>query len=186
MKKAIILFIVIILSYGMTRAQDKITLNVKDIYPGITKYIKKNYEGYKAVEAYKYYPAYVMTIRKGDATEKLVFNTDGKFLYKATEADKSKVSLQTRYTLSLNEVVSGIKKYIKNNFEGYILTEAFRYDEVYTTMIVKGAESETLLFDKEGKFVMKTPAPLPGGQTKKTESVPANQKDPKMADTAKN
>jgi hypothetical protein len=185
MKKAVILFIFTILSYGITQAQDKITLNVKDLNPGITKYIKKNYEGYKPVEAYQYDPAFVMIIRKGDVREQLVFDRTGKFLYKATEADKATISFQTRSTLSLNEVDIGITKYIKKNFDGYKLTEAFKYDEVYTTKIFKGADSETLLFDKDGKFVMETPSPLPAGQTRKNDSIPAKKEEPITADTTK-
>jgi hypothetical protein len=185
MKKAVILLILTILSFSMTQAQDKITLNVKDLNPGITKYIKKNYEGYKPVEAYQYDPAFVMIIRKGDVREQLVFDRTGKFLYKATEEDKATISFQTRSTLSLNEVDIGITKYIKKNFEGYKLTEAFKYDEVYTTKIVKGAEAETLLFDKDGKFVMNAQAPKPAEQTKKTDSIPSKKEEPKQVDSTK-
>jgi DNA replication protein DnaD len=172
MKKAVALYSLVFLFSWMIQAQDKTTMSVKDLNSGIEKYIKKNFEDYKIVEAYHYPLVYLMTIKKGDQTEKLVFDLDGKFQFKATEADKAKVELQTRSTLSLKEVKSDITKYIKKNFDGYNLTEAFMFDEVYTTKITKGAESETLLFDKEGKFVKKVVAPAPAEQPKKPDSVP--------------
>ena len=146
-------------------------MNVKDLNSGIEKYIKKNYEGYKAVEAYKYDPALVMTIVKGDVTEKLVFDVKGKFQFKATEADKAKVANQTRSTMSLKDVDRGITKYIKKNFEDYKLTEAFMYEEVYSTKIVKGDATETLIFDKDGKFVKKVAPTAASAQPKKADSV---------------
>lgn len=185
MKKLLTLFLVTFLFNGMIQAQEKTTLNVKDLNSGIEKYIKKNYEGYKAVEAYKYDPVLVMTIKKGEATEKLVFDIKGKFQFKATEADRAKVALQTRTTMSLKDVESDITKYIKKNFEGYKLTEAYIFEEVYTTKIVKGDATETLLFDKEGEFVKKVTAPVPAAPPKKADSVPAKKEDPKKADTTK-
>jgi TusA-related sulfurtransferase len=185
MKKSFTMIIIAFLLSGMIQAQEKTTLSVKDLNSDIEKYVKKNYKDYKIVEAFNYSLVYVMTIKKADATEKLIFDRDGKFLNKATEADKAKVALQTRSTLSLKEVKSDITKYIKKNFEGYNLTEAFMYDEVYTTKITKGAESETLLFDKEGKFVMKVVPPKPVEQPKKADSVAAKPAEqPKKADTA--
>jgi hypothetical protein len=80
----------------------------------------------------------------------------------------------------LKEVKSDITKYIKKNFADYQFTEAFMYDEVVTTKIVKGAETEKLVFDKEGKFVMKVEPVKPAEQPKKADSVPA-----KPADTTK-
>jgi TusA-related sulfurtransferase len=185
MKKSFTMIIIAFLLSGMIQAQEKTTLSVKDLNSDIEKYVKKNYKDYKIVEAFNYSLVYVMTIKKADATEKLIFDRDGKFLNKATEADKAKVALQTRSTLSLKEVKSDITKYIKKNFEGYNLTEAFMYDEVYTTKITKAAESETLLFDKEGKFVMKVVPPKPVEQPKKADSVAAKPAEqPKKADTA--
>jgi hypothetical protein len=185
MKKAVTLFAMFFLLTGMIRAQERMTMSVKDLNSDIEKYIKKNFEGYKIAEAYHYPLVYVMTVQKGDLTEKLVFDNEGKFQFKATEADKAKVSLQTRSTLSLKEVNSDITKYIKKNFEGYKHTEAFMYDEVYTTKITKGAESETLLFDKEGKFVKKVVASVPAGQPNKADSVPVKKEEPVKADTTK-
>ena len=185
MKKLLTLFLVTFLFTGMIKAQEKTTMSVKDLNSDIEKYIKKNFKDYKVVEAFNYSLIYVMTVTKGDSTKKLVFDDNAKFLYKATEADKAKVSLQTRSTLSLKEINSDITKYIKKNFEGYKLTEAFMFEEVYTTKIVKGDATATLLFDKEGKFVKKVTAPVPVAAPKEVDSVPAKKDDPKKADTTK-
>ena len=77
--------------------------------------------------------------------------------------------------MSLKDVESDITKYVKKNYEGYKLTEGFKYDEVYVTKVVKGAENETLLFDKDGKFEMKVAAPKPTEQTKAADSVPVKK-----------
>jgi hypothetical protein len=185
MKKVFTLFIIAFLFSGMIQAQEKTTMSVKDLNSDISKYIKKNYKDYKTMEAFKYELVYVMTIRKGDATDKLVFNREGKFQYKATEADKAKVSFQTRSTMSLKDVESDITKYIKKNYEGYKLTEAFRYDEVYVTKIIKGDDAESLIFDKEGKFEKKVAAPQAAEETKKADSVPPKAGETKNADTTK-
>ena len=86
---------------GMIFAQEKNTLNVKDLDSGIEKYVKKNFDGDKIVEAYKFDVVFEMKIQKGSKTEKLVFDRKGNFLYKMTEEDKSKVTLQTRSTMAL-------------------------------------------------------------------------------------
>lgn len=185
MKKAITLSLFLLLFAGMIQAQEKTTLSAKDLNSDIEKYIKKNFKDYKIVEAFLYSPVYVMTIQKGELTEKLVFDRDGKFQFKATEADKAKVALQTRTTLSLKEVNSDITKYIKKNFEGYKPTEAFFYDEVFTIKIMKGAETETLLFDKEGKFIKKIAPVSPAAQPAKSDTVPVKKEESKKADTIK-
>ena len=65
MKKAFTLFIMAFLLTGLIQAQEKSTLNVKDLNSSIEKYIKKNYEGYKTVEAFKYGAVYEMKTSKG-------------------------------------------------------------------------------------------------------------------------
>ena len=185
MKKAVVLIIITILFSGISKAQEKTTMNVKDLDSGIEKYIKKNFEGYKITEAFNYAVVFEMKIQKGNETDKLVFDRKGNFLYKKTEADNAKVKLQTRSTMALKDVESDITKYIKKNFEGYKLTEAFMYDEVYVTKIVKGADSEMLVFDKDGKFEMKVAATKPTQQPKKADSVPVKKEEPKKADTTK-
>jgi uncharacterized protein YlbG (UPF0298 family) len=184
MKKAIALFIITFLLSGMGNAQEKTTLNIKDLDSGIEKYVKKNFDGYKITEAFKYEVVFQMKIQKGNEAEKLVFDRKGNFLYKMTDADKAKVSLQTRSTMAIKDVESDITKYIKKNFEGYKLTEAYQYDEVYATKIMKGAESEMLVFDKDGKFVMKA-APKPVESKLKADSVPVKKEEPKKADSVK-
>jgi len=185
MKKAITLFIITFLFGCMIHAQEKTTLNVKDLNSDIEKYIKKNYKDYKTVEAFKYEVTFEMKIVKGADVERLVFDKEGKFLLKKTEADKAKVSLQTRSTMALKDVESDITKYIKKNFEGYKLTEAFKYDVVYVAKIKKGAETETLLFDKDGTFEMKVVAPKPVESAKKADSVAPKAGETKKADTTK-
>jgi hypothetical protein len=184
MKKLFTLFTIAFLLSGMIIAQEKTTLSIKDLNSGVEKYVKKNFKDYKIVEAFDYPLVYVMTIKKGELTEKLIFDSDGKFISKATEADKAKVALQTRSTMSLKDVKSDITKYIKKNFADYQHTEAFMYDEVVTAKIVKGADAETLVFDKEGKFVMKVAPAKPVEQPKKADSVPAKPAETKKADTA--
>jgi len=185
MKKASTLIILSILFCGLIQAQEKTTLSVKDLNSDIEKYVKKNYKDYKILEAYHYSLVYVMTVTKGDVTEKLIFDRDGKFVNKATEADKAKVALQTRTTLSLKEVKSDITKYIKKNFEGYKHTEAFMYEEVYSTKIAKGPDTETLIFDKDGKFLKKMAPAAASVPAAKSDSVPVKKEEPKTADTAK-
>jgi hypothetical protein len=174
MKNALALISMIFLLSITAKAQEKTTMNVNDLNSSIEKYIKKNYEGYKITEAFKYALVYKMNVKKADTTVALVFNEKGAFLYKKTEADKSKVSLQTRTTIALEDVESNIPKYIKKNYAGYKLTEAYRYDEVYTTKIVKGADHQTLVFDKDGKFIKKETAGMPDQHTAhemKTDSI---------------
>jgi hypothetical protein len=185
MKKSFTFFIISMLFSGMIIAQDKTTLNVKDLNSDIGKYIKKNYEGYKTLEAFHYSAVYVMTIQKGESTDKLVFDPEGKFLFKATEADRAKVSMQTRTTLSLKEVKSDITKYIKKNYEEYKLREAFMYEEVYSAKIVKGDAAETLIFDKDGKFVKKVAPTVPAEQPRKADTAAAKKEEPKKVDTTK-
>ena len=132
MKKASKLFMITFLLSGMIFAQEKTTLNVKDINSSIEKYVKKDFKGYKISEAFIYEVVFAKKIQKGSETENLLFDRNGKFLYKKTEADNAIVSLQTRSTMALKDVESNITKYIKKNFEGYKLTEAFRHNEVYT------------------------------------------------------
>ena len=173
---------------GMIQAQEKTTLNIKDLNSDIQKYVKKNYEGFKITEAFKYDVIYEMKIQKGSSSEDLVFDKEGKFLYKKAEAEQGAVTLQTRSTMSLKDVESDITKYIKKNFEDYQVKEAFIYDEVYTTRIVKGAENETLVFDKDGKFIMKGPAPESAKEPVKTDTVsskPVKTGEPAKADTIK-
>ena len=183
MKKVVTLFIITFLLSGMMLAQQKTTLSLKDLNSSIEKYIKNNYEGYKAIEAFKYEVIYEMKTQKGDATEWLLFDKEGKFMKKETEADKGKMTGQIRMTMALKDVSSDITKYIKKS--EYKLTESYMYDEAYEVKIMKGNDAQTLLFDKEGKFVMKVEAPKPAEQPKKADSVPAKKEEPKKADTTK-
>jgi len=183
MKKVITLFALSYLFLGMIQAQEKITLSLKDLNSGVEKYIKKNFEGYKAVEAFRHSAFYEMKTQKGDAVEWLLFDQKGKFLKKETEADKAKKPLQIRTTMALKDVENDITKYVKKS--EYKLTEAYVYEEAYEVKIMKGNDNQTLLFDKDGKFQMKVVAAAPAAQPKKADTVPAKKEEPKKADTTK-
>ena len=182
MKKVFSVFIIAFLFSGIIQAQEKITLNVKDLNSDIEKYIKKNYKDYKTVEAFKYDVLYEMKTQKGDASEWLLFDKKGKFLNKETGSRKEKMPSQIRTTMATKDVSSAITKYIKNT--GYKLTESYMYDESTEVKIMKGSDAPTLLFDKDGKFVAKVVAPAPAVQPKKADTVPAKKGEPKK-DTVK-
>jgi len=183
MKKAITLLSMIFLLSGMIQAQVKTTISVKDLNSGIEKYIKKNFDGYKAIEAFKYEAVYEMKTQKGDAIEWLLFDQKGKFLKKETGSMKDKMSSQIRTTLATKDVSNDITRYIKKT--EYKLTEAYMYDEATEVKVMKGNDAQSLLFNKDGKFIMKLVAPKPAETTKKADSVPAKKEEPKKADTTK-
>jgi len=183
MKKVFTLFIITFLFSGMMQAQEKATLNIKDLNSDIEKYIKKNYKDYKTVEAFKYEAVYEMKTQKGDASEWLLFDKKGKFLNKETASRKEKMPSQIRTTLATKDVDKDITKYIKNT--GYKLIEAYMYNESYEVKIQKGNDAPTLLFDKDGKFEMKVAAAAPAVAPRKADSVPAKKEEPKKAETAK-
>jgi hypothetical protein len=189
MKKALTLLSMFFLFSIITHAQEKVTIDVKDLNSDIEKYVKKNYEGFKITEAFKYDVVYEMVLHREGTDISLIFNKKDEFLYKKSEADKGKLAFQTRTSMALDNVESDITKYIKKNYEGYKLTEAYKYDEVYITKIVKGDDHEILLFDKDGKFEKKKAA-SPAKQTAhKTDSVPAphgGNTEPAKTDTTKN
>jgi hypothetical protein len=183
MKKLIGLFILAFLFSGLAQAQQKSTLSIKDLNSNIEKYVKKNFEGYKIVEAFKYEPVYEMKTQKGDAVEWLLFDAKGKFLNKEAGTAKDKMPAQVRVTMAPKDVNSDITKYIKKS--EYTLKEAYMYDEAYEVKIMKGNDNEMLMFDKDGKFVMKGVAPAAAEQPKKADSVPVKKEEPKKADTTK-
>jgi hypothetical protein len=171
MKKVFTFFVISFFCVGMMHAQEKTTLSVKDLNSDIEKYIKKNYEGYNITEAFKYEAFYEMKVQKGDAIEWLLFDNKGNFTKKLTETDQAKLPVQLRTTIATKDVSSNITKYIKKST--YELKESYMYDESYQVKIMKGNEVDNLLFDKEGKFIMKIVPPAPAAQ-------------PKTADTAVN
>ena len=181
MKRAITIFIISFLFAGYAHSQAKATLSVKDLNSGIQKYIKKNYEGFKAVEAFEHEALFEMKTRKGDVQEWLLFDKKGKFIRKESGSMKDKMASQMRTTLAIKDVESDITKYIKKT--EYDLTEAYMYEETTEVKIIKGNESHTLLFDKEGNYLMMVLAPKPAEHPKKADSVPAKKEEPKKADT---
>ncbi|HTX88430.1 MAG TPA: hypothetical protein VMC08_05525 [Bacteroidales bacterium] len=177
MKKMIFITGIVLLLSGITVGQVKTSMAVKDLNSSITKYIKKNYVGYKSTEAFKYDICYEINIVKGTATEGLVFDSKGKFLTKRT-ADI--IPVRTRSTIALKDVNNDIQKYIKKNYDGYKITEAYLYDLAYSVKINKENASETLLFDKDGNFEKKLAEPAGMKETpKKADSVPAKQEEKK-------
>jgi hypothetical protein len=183
MKKVVTLFMsAFLLSAGLVHAQERSTLSIKDLDSGIEKYIKKNYEGYRPVEAFKHEAVYEMKTQKVDAVEWLLFNQKGKFVKKEAGSKKDKMPSQMRTTLATKDVPSEITKYIKNT--EYNLIEAYMYEEVTEVRIMKGAETERLVFDKDGEFLMKA-TPKPVEPAKKADSVPMKKEEPKKADTVK-
>jgi len=174
-----------LMSSGILLAQERTTVNVKDLPSGVEKYLEKNYKDFKTSEAYKYNLFYEIVVQNQSLKESLLFNRENTFVRKKTEADKTKVPMQMRSTLSVDEVESDITKYIKKNMEGFKVVEAYRYNEVYGTKIMKGAESHTLLFDKEGAFVRVVPPPPPAPpKAPKPDSMPVPPPPP--MDTVKN
>ena len=165
MKTAVTIFIMFFLSCGLLQAQGKVTMNVGDLNSNIEKYVKKNFEDYKIVEAFKYDISYEMKIQKGDLVEWLIFNKDGKFLNKKEEANTENLALQTRTTMALKEINKDITKYIEKYYVDYNVAEAFMYDEIYIVKIIKGTETQTLRFDKEGEFEANVTGPKPAEQT---------------------
>ena len=175
--------LITVLSSGILQAQERTTVNVKDLPSGIEKYLEKNYKEFKTNEAFKYNLFYEVVVQSQTAKESLLFNRENTFVRKKTEADKAKVPMQMRSTISLDEVESDITKYVKKNMEGYKVVEVFRYNEVYTTKIIKGTEIHTLMFDKDGAFVRVVPPPPPAPPAApKPDSVPAA---PATPDTTK-
>jgi hypothetical protein len=67
-----------------------------------------------------------------------------------------KVINQPRTTMSLKDVDKSITKYIKKSHEGFTLTEALRYDEVYVVKLMKDKEILWLLFNSKGEFMDKS------------------------------
>jgi hypothetical protein len=155
MKKSIVLWFVTSLLAGFTYAQEKISMNVNDLDKHIEKYIKGHYENHKTVEAFKYEVTYLVVIQKGDSSESLIFDKDGKFVYKMNADFPKKVALQPKSTMSVDDVKKDIDKYVSKTYEDFKITQAHKYDLVYTAKVAKDAEEVTLLFNADGDFVNK-------------------------------
>ncbi len=153
MKKIVLLSVCIIALTVLAQAQLKTSLAVKDLNKTIQKYIKNHYETHQTAEAYKYNTVYLMRVQKGDSSIRLVFNQDGDFQSIKPDDFEEKVKLQTKTTMSADDVDKSITKYIKKNYEGFALATAVSYDPVYTVKMVKGEEIVWLLFDSKGNFL---------------------------------
>jgi len=177
MKKAFTLICTGFLLSGLLVAQEKTTLSLKDLDSGIEKYIKKNYEDYKAVEAFNYGVIFETKALKGDASDWLLFDAKGKFLKQESETERDAMTLQVRTTLAVKDAPGDITSYAKKN--DYKLSECYMYDEAYEVKIMKGNDSQTLLFDKDGNFVKTVIAPTPPEKPATQDSVPAKSEDEK-------
>lgn len=153
MKKVIVLLLAVCITGLKVSAQDRVSLNVNDLSKQIEKYIKNHYETHQTVEAYKYNTVYLMGIQQGDSTIELVFDHDGKFMYTKPADFKERVGLQSKTTMSLNDVDKQITKFIKKSYEGFTLRSALKYDIVYTVRVAKGDEKLWLLFNSKGDFM---------------------------------
>jgi hypothetical protein len=203
MKKSIVLCFIILLLGGYTYAQEKFSMNVNDLDKHSEKYIKGHYENYKIVEAFKYEVTYLIIIQRGDSTESLVFDRDGKFVYKSNTDFAKKMALQPKSTMSVGDVKKDIDKYVSKNYEDFKITQAHKYDLVYTAKLAKDAEEITLLFNADGNFVNKVdpeakpapataakpadaPAPAPAKQMEAAKPVePAAKPAEKPTETGK-
>jgi uncharacterized protein YlbG (UPF0298 family) len=153
MKKIILLAATMLMIVAWTQAQVKSTLAVKDLNKTIEKYIKNHYETHQTVEAYAYNTVYLMKVQRADSSLWLVFNQNEDFQSpKPADFDK-KVEFQTKSTMSVDDVDKSITKYIKKNYEGFELTQALRYDMVYTVKLAKAEAIVWLLFDSKGGFL---------------------------------
>jgi uncharacterized protein YlbG (UPF0298 family) len=153
MKRTLLLFASTLMLTSLVQAQVKTTVDVKDLNKSIEKYIKNHYETHQTVEAYAYNTVYLMNVQRADSSIWLVFNQDGDFQStKPADFDK-KVDFQTKSTMSVGDVDKSITKYIKKNYEGFSLTQALRYDLVYTVKLAKGEAIVWLLFDSKGNFL---------------------------------
>ena len=189
MKTTISFLIAICLWIGLAQAQDKTTLSVKDLNSNIEKYIKKNYKDFKTVGAFKHDAYYEMLVKKGDVGEMLIFDANGKFIKKKDLPEKEAMPLQSKSTMALKDVNSDITKYIKKNYEGYKITEAYLFDVAYTANIAKASEHKTLLFDNNGGFIKEIPqedAPVAKEKAVKADTIkPEGAKEAEKADTTK-
>ncbi len=70
----------------------------------------------------------------------------------------------TKVSVKVTELQKSITDNVAKDFPGFTIKEAFSVtkdtDVTYEVIIVKGTTSETLVYDKEGKFVKKL-APMP-------------------------
>lgn len=100
MKKSILL-LATILAFTITNAQQKTSMKVEELQKAITKHIKKNYVGYKTIEAYKVDTkgiiSYEVIVEKTTNKLDLYYDNDGKFLRKEVEK-KTKTVPKTNKT----------------------------------------------------------------------------------------
>ena len=152
--KTIFTFCVItLLTISILQAQEKTTMEVKDLQSTSTKYIKKNYKDFTTTEAYQFNPIYAVNIQNGDTTKGLAFDNEGKFIYIMNEEMESKVSMQPNIKMAIADLDKGIDKYVKKNYEGYKIISAINYQMVYSAKVVKGSEEVVLLFNESGEFM---------------------------------
>jgi len=85
----------------------------------------------------------------------------------------------TKVTVKKDDLPKAITEHISRDYSGYMIKEATRVTEnnmiTYDVMIHKGSSMETLVFDKEGKFLRTMPQPTA------TTNMPAKKPEDKSA-----
>jgi hypothetical protein len=95
------------------------------------------------------------------------------------------VSAQTKTELKPADLSKPAAEYIAKNFVGYTVDKVFKCDNKGTVttevMVAKGPEKQTLVFDKEGKFLKKEAAKVESKTTVKppVKTTPPVKEEPK-------
>ena len=91
------------------------------------------------------------------------------------------VNAQTRVTVKVADLPKAITENIAKDYSGFTIKGATKVTTnnvvTYDVVIVKGTMTETLVYDKDGKFVKKITQTA--GAPAKKEVVPAPNKNPK-------
>jgi hypothetical protein len=86
-----------------------------------------------------------------------------------------------RTTVKVTDLPKGITEYVTKDFAGFTVKDATKIvtnnEVTYETVVAKGMTQETLLFDKDGKFIKKVTA-KEGTVGKKNPNPPAKKKAP--------
>jgi hypothetical protein len=85
----------------------------------------------------------------------------------------------TKAPVKASDLPKAITENITKNYAGYTIKEATKVTEnkvvTYDVMIHKGTEMETLVYDKDGKFLRKMPPPAAPAAKPATTPAPAKK-----------
>lgn len=74
----------------------------------------------------------------------------------------------TKVMVKASDLPKAITENIAKNYTGFTIKEAHKVTEnnvvTYDVMVTKGTTSETLVYDKDGKFLRKTTPPPPAAK----------------------